>query len=74
MSPLKAVSQILCALGLALISVCAPAQSYGPNINIETAKKIAAGAVAECQSNKWNVAVAIVDTHGGLVYFERMED
>ncbi len=30
--------------------------------------------VAECQSNKWNIAVAIADTAGGLVYFERMED
>jgi len=30
--------------------------------------------VAECHSNKWNVAVAVVDPHGSLVYFERMED
>ena len=30
--------------------------------------------IAECQKNNWNVAVAIVDPHGGLVYFERMED
>jgi len=47
---------------------------YGPSINISAAKKIAAATIAECQSNKWNVAVAIVDTHGSLVYFERMED
>jgi len=47
---------------------------YGPAINVATAKKIAAGMVAECQKNGWNVAAAIVDTHGFLVYFERMED
>jgi uncharacterized protein GlcG (DUF336 family) len=47
---------------------------YGPSINIAAAKKIAAGIIAECQKNSWNVAVAIVDTHGYLVYFERMEN
>jgi uncharacterized protein GlcG (DUF336 family) len=35
---------------------------------------VAAGTIAECQKNNWNVAVAVVDTHGFLVYFERMED
>jgi glc operon protein GlcG len=48
--------------------------SYGPNVTVAAAKKIAAGVVAECQKNGWNVAVAVVDTAGGLVYFERMED
>ena len=47
---------------------------YGPSIDIETAKKVAAGTLAECQKNNWNVAVAIVDTHGYLVFFERMEN
>jgi len=48
--------------------------AYGPSINLTAAKKIAGGIIAECQKNNWNVAVAIVDTHGYLVYFERMED
>jgi uncharacterized protein GlcG (DUF336 family) len=43
-------------------------------VTTAAAKKIAAGVIAECQKNKWNVAVAVVDTHGSLVYFERMED
>src|SRR5258708_30169598 len=47
---------------------------YGTPVNVSTAKKIAAGAVAECQKNGWNVAVAVVDPHGTLVYFEKMED
>lgn len=48
--------------------------SYGSNINVETAKKIAAPAIAEARKNNWNMAVAIVDTAGDLVYFEKMDD
>lgn len=51
-----------------------PRPDYGSDITIETAKKIAAGTVAECQANKWKVAVAIVNTHGSLVYYERMNN
>jgi glc operon protein GlcG len=65
------------ALALALSAAPAVAQQrpdYGPSVTIEQAKKIAAGVIAECTTNKWNVAVAVVDTHGSLVYFERMEN
>jgi len=66
------------SLSLALFAVTAAAQeqrpSYGTPVTITQAKKIAAGVIAECQKNNWNVAVAIVDPHGGLVYYERMED
>jgi glc operon protein GlcG len=48
--------------------------SYGPSINVETAKKVAAPAIAEARKNNWTMAVAIVDTAGDLVYFERMDD
>ncbi|MGH9236432.1 MAG: GlcG/HbpS family heme-binding protein [Vicinamibacterales bacterium] len=48
--------------------------SYGPNINLETAKKIATPAIAEARKNNWNMAIAIVDTGGDLVYFEKMDD
>ena len=48
--------------------------SYGPNISIETAKTIAAPAIAEARKNNWNMAIAIVDTAGDLVYFEKMDD
>jgi glc operon protein GlcG len=46
---------------------------YGPPINLETAKKIAAAAVAEASKNKWTMAVAILDIGGALVYFEKMD-
>lgn len=45
---------------------------YGESINNETAKKVAAGAVAELKKRNWRgMCIAIVDTHGDLVYFER---
>ena len=48
--------------------------SYGTPINVETARKVAAPAIAEARRNGWHMAVAIVDTAGDLVYFERMDD
>jgi uncharacterized protein GlcG (DUF336 family) len=47
---------------------------YGVSISPEAAKKIAAASVAEARKNNWAMAVAIVDTGGYLVYFERMQD
>jgi uncharacterized protein GlcG (DUF336 family) len=47
---------------------------YGTSINVETARKVAAPAIAEARKNGWNMAVAIVDISGDLVYFERMDD
>ena len=67
-------------LGLALVSAASVAiaqdrrPEYGPSVNTAAAKKIAAGVLAECAKNSWNVSVAVVDTHGFLVYFERMEN
>lgn len=49
-----------------------PQIPYGAPISIEVAKKVAAGAISEAQKNKWNMAIAIVDSAGFLVYFERM--
>jgi glc operon protein GlcG len=47
---------------------------YGTSISPDNAKKIATAAVAEARKNNWAMAVAIVDTGGYLVYFERMPD
>jgi len=72
------LTRTVLGLALAAFATAAAAQdrrpSYGPAVNVATAKKIASGVIAECQKNGWNVAVAVVDTHGTLVYFERMED
>lgn len=75
---LKSLTPLVASIAMLGLTPPASAQEqrpgYGPAVNIAAAKKIAAGALAECQKNKWNVAVAIVDPHGGLVYYERMED
>jgi uncharacterized protein GlcG (DUF336 family) len=49
-----------------------PIIPYGLPISIEQAKLAAAAAVAEAQSHKWAMAIAIVDPSGFLVYFEKM--
>ena len=47
---------------------------YGAPISADAAKKVAAASIAEARKNNWAMAVAIVDTGGYLVYFERMPD
>ncbi len=49
-----------------------PNAPYGLSISPDNAKKVAAAAIAEARKNKWEMAVAVVDTGGYLVYFERM--
>ena len=48
--------------------------SYGPSINLENAKQVAAAALAEVRKNNWTMAVAVVDGNGDLVYYEKMDD
>jgi glc operon protein GlcG len=69
---------VAAAVALVLSFACfAHAQgtmAYGTSINVEAAKKVAAPAIAEARKNNWNMAVAIVDIAGELVYFEKMDD
>ena len=71
---------ILTALALSVAAfgqtplVPPPNLPYGPPISTDNAKKIATAAIAEARKNNWAMAVAIVDTGGYLVYFERMQD
>ena len=71
-------SKLLLGLAVATFACAASAQDrrpdYGPSVTVTQAKKMAAGVIAECTKNGWNVAVAVTDTHGFLVYFERMEN
>ena len=71
--------KVVLASALSLLALGAMAQApqrppYGQAINLETAKRIAAASAAEAKKNNWNVAVAIVDNHGFLVYYEMMDD
>ncbi|HEY1758091.1 MAG TPA: heme-binding protein [Bryobacteraceae bacterium] len=74
------IKRTLAALALAVAGfaqtplVPPPNAPYGISIAPDAAKKIAAAAIAEARKNNWAMAVAIVDTGGYLVYFERMQD
>lgn len=70
----RLIFMLLTATSLLAQAADQPRPDYGPDITIEAAKKVAAGAVAECQRNQWKVAVAVVNTHGSLVYYERMDN
>jgi glc operon protein GlcG len=47
---------------------------YGPPVTLETAKKVATAALEETRKNNWNMAVAVVDPGGNLVYYEKMDN
>ncbi len=65
---------LVAAVGWAQQPFAPPPQiSYGLSINLETAKKATAAAIAEAQKNNWKMAVAIADPGGHLVYFEKMD-
>jgi glc operon protein GlcG len=72
---------LFCGLAIARAQTQVPAQApaqapspYGANVSLENAKKAAAPALAEAEKNHWNMAVAIVDTSGNLVYYEKMDN
>ena len=48
---------------------------YGESINLETAKKVAAAAIAETTKRNWNAfCVSVVNPSGDLVYFEKQDN
>ena len=62
---------LLCGLAIARAQMPNP---YGAAVSLENARKAAAPAIAEAEKNHWNMAVAIVDTGGNLVYYEKMDN
>lgn len=66
------------ALALVATSSIALAQSgnvpYGAPISLDDAKRVLAAAGAEAARNSWHVVIAIVDSGGHLVAFERMDN
>lgn len=46
---------------------------YGMSIGLERAKQVMAAAEAEAKKRNWKMNIAVVDTNGELVQFERME-
>jgi glc operon protein GlcG len=72
---LAATSALILAPAFAQKPFAPPPQiPYGISITTESAKTVAAASIAEAQKNHWTMAIAIVDTGGYLVYFERIQD
>ena len=73
---MKKIVATLSALSLAGLAALASAQvpSYGPSVTLEQAKKAIAAGQAEAKKNNWPVAIAVLDTAGHLVAFEKMDD
>ena len=70
---MKARIALLAAAGL--LSTAAWSQApYGSNITLEQAKKAMAAAEAEARKNSWPVAIAITDTAGLLVMYQRLDN
>jgi glc operon protein GlcG len=44
------------------------------SLSLEDARKAAVAAAAEAKKNKWNMAIAVVDDGGMLIYFERIDE
>lgn len=74
----KALVGIALVASMGVLAPAAVAQQgpppYGMNVSVDVAKKAAAAAVAEARKNNWSMAVAVTDTSGTLVYFERMDN
>lgn len=67
------VLSLILSISFGLEAFAQMPNAYGPPINLEAAKKAAALAIAEARKNNWNMAVAILDIGGELVYFEKMD-
>jgi uncharacterized protein GlcG (DUF336 family) len=70
------IRRTLAALAFIGFASAAHAQvpQYGTNVSYEQARKVVAGAIAEARKQNLPMAVAVVDTAGQLVAFERMDN
>jgi uncharacterized protein GlcG (DUF336 family) len=62
--------------GVVFVASIAHAQvpQYGTNVTLEQARKAIAAAEAEARKNSWPVAIAIVDTAGMLVLYQKADN
>jgi uncharacterized protein GlcG (DUF336 family) len=67
---------VLAALAPFAASAQSPAAlpAYGPVISLELAKKLVAAAEAEATKKGWQMVIAVVDSGGRLVAYERMDN
>lgn len=60
-------------LSLTSVSAQTPPPAYGAPLTLDAAKKAMAAAEAEAKKNNWPVAIAIIDTTGSLVMFQKLD-
>ena len=73
---LSTLKTLCAAMVLSCVGFAAHAQvpQYGPNVNLDQARKALAAAIADARKQNLPMAVAVVDTAGQLVAFERMDN
>lgn len=70
--PFRAILVALLAL-----TIAAPAMAQTADAKVLTlagARAMADAAEAEARKNNWNVAIAVVDAHGELIFFQKMDN
>jgi len=65
---------VVAACGWTAFAAHAQVPQYGPNVTYDQARKALAGAIADARRQNLPMAVAVVDTAGQLVAFERMDN
>lgn len=71
---LRVARSLVCCAVLALpLAAQSPAVATAPALTFEGARRIAAAAAEEALRNNWNVSIAVVDDHGELIFFGRMD-
>src|ERR1700688_4696753 len=71
MRSVLAAMMVFCGWAIARAQMPNP---LGGPVTLENARKAAGPALAEAEKNHWNVALAIVDPSGNLVYYEKMDN
>jgi glc operon protein GlcG len=77
--PISFRNALACIAAIALMASttlnhAADPPQYGTPITNEQAKKAMAAAEAEAKKQNWPVAISIVDTHGFLVMFQKLDN
>jgi uncharacterized protein GlcG (DUF336 family) len=62
------------AAACAAAAAFAQVPQYGANITLEQARRVSAAAEAEARKNAWPVCIAVVDTAGHLVHYQRIDN
>ena len=65
--------KFLLAVAAASLSFAAQAQTYGAPITLDQAKKVLAAAEAEMKKSNWLMSIAILDSGGHMVLFQRAD-